>query len=177
MWLWRLGILSVLVLGTRCSNNGQSSLSWPAHIASYQGFSESERSAIRQAILEFNEHVGSTVIDDDAHGNGSEIRIILVPELKPLENSSRDPLSQIAGRATVDESSCDVELAEFVVRETERDLIRPVTWHELGHCTGLRHVGEIGHVMYKSSMSFSRYQASAIDQFFDLIRSSVGIEK
>ncbi len=177
MWLRRIALLSVIVMVSRCGNNGQSSLSWPAHITSYQGFSAAQVAVLKDAISEFNDHAGVQLLEDNPNGTGSGISVVLVTSLAPQKNSSHDALSQLAGRATLEDGDCQVEIAEFVLEETGRELVKPVTWHELGHCAGLTHVAQQGQIMFRSSMSLPRYDESAVGSFFETLLRSIGMKR
>jgi hypothetical protein len=86
---------------------------------------------------------------------------------------SDTPNGRIAGMARPSFLSCRITLFPNTI---ENDLIKTVVWHEMGHCLGMGHNGEIGHIMSEKVNSFDTYSKEEIDLFISEVKSKRGIQ-
>ncbi len=162
-----LAALSVMWLVTGCGNYRQFNKPWPATVSGMNGFSDEQKSTVRAALLEMNTDAKSSIIDVDGSKDHFPITIKL-----------REPWPEAptrAGYATMDSDGCLVEISTDVFRDSKEDYIRPVIWHELGHCAGLQHDPAEGEVMYKVSEPIKYYSASAFTRFWGTIMRAAGL--
>lgn len=125
------------------------------------GFSDSQQTQIRTALEEMNTDAKKRVIEV----NGAHDHF-------PVTITLRDPWPEApsrAGYATMTPDGCLVEISTDVMRRGKEDYIRPVLWHELGHCAGLQHDPKEGEVMYKISEPFDTYSSDAFTRFWGTI--------
>jgi len=177
----RRAVYTFVVVGFLISGCGKfGHLDWPARVT-LEGFSESENARITAALQKANETAGREVVHlSSSSEEGSPITIRKVDELQPSTNSQAAMAKkvatmayQIAGRATYDASTCDIQIAKFVSEPEGTGLLTAVLWHELGHCAGLPHLTEENQLMSKNTLSIGSYSEDFIKRFFaDFINSS-----
>lgn len=156
-----VGALGVMLVVTGCGNYRQFNKPWPATVSGMQGFSDSQQTQIRAALEEVNTDAKKRVIEVDGAADRFPVTIQL-----------RNPWPEAptrAGYATMDPNGCVIEISTDVMRKGKEDYLRPVLWHELGHCAGLQHDPKEGEVMYKVSEPFSYYSSDAFTRFWGTI--------
>jgi hypothetical protein len=169
------GILFVVLLVSGCGEIGLTHGPWPASIISIQNMTDAQKTAVIEAIHEMNTHANmQMIIDSESSTNGPTDGVISYPitiSLVPVSTS--DP--NRAGYATVQSDRCDVQLSAELFAPDRQGFVKPVVWHELGHCAGLLHVATQGEIMYPTSASMEQYTADAIQRFFKNILQSAGL--
>jgi hypothetical protein len=155
-----------------CGKNRHSYLQWPTTLGGLEGFSDSQRENVMDAIGQLNARIRRTIVapaalqDSGAEEPGSPIFI-------RFEDKIPERTSIIAGRATVDDEKCIVQIASVVADSPE--LLVPVLWHEIGHCAGLDHDPKDGELMYKMTYSMRRYDEATIERFFTHVLEASGL--
>jgi len=150
-------VLIVVFLIVGCGNYRHQYLEWPALLVSVSDFSESQQDMVYEAVDQFNNRSGKTLIIFNDSEADSQIFIRWKEEIPQLR-------SAIAGRATMEPDKCTIDIAEIVA--STKDYLIPVLWHEIGHCAGLEHVPEKGEIMYKEVTPLSDLETEAIERFF-----------
>lgn len=185
------GILASLLLAA-CG--GGQRLSWPAQIPSFEGIDGDSLTLVQEKISDLNTRLASPILNIGA-GTGSPIYIKKVESFENvaglialgdlhLESGElayiqargvRGTLgtSRIAGRATLSGNECKIELAAFLMKVENKDLLHPVLWHEIGHCAGLPHVSEQGELMSPLTLPFSNYTEEQLERFFSAFMASI----
>ena len=138
---------------------------WPARIESISGFSGEEETNVRSALADLNESGGKTTLILD----GAPARAFPITILK------RDPPADApnrAGLSTLDESHCTIEISSKVFSPGYSTYMKSVVWHEIGHCGGLVHTGQVGALMYPTTAPFVDYTNYELGDFFAALFSS-----
>ncbi len=162
-YLW---LLVVVVVVSGCGNNRPSPGQWPAAVVSVENFSPDQTATLNAALKEMNIHVHRTIVQPEGTTAGYPIRIKL-----------REPWPEApdrAGYATVESDRCTIELSNVIYKNADTDYIKPVVWHEMGHCAGLQHVATQGEIMYPSSNKLAAYTQDQISRFYSEVLSSIG---
>lgn len=147
-------------------------LDWPTTLASLDGFSDTQREHIVAAITQLNLKINRTVVipeglkTQSSSGEGSPIFIKFSQNIPEQTNV-------IAGRATVESGKCTVQISSVVADDV--DLLVPVIWHELGHCSGLDHDPKEGEIMYKTTHGMKAYDDATIQRFFAHMLEASGL--
>ena len=160
-----LGVALVVLTALGCGKKGHSP--WPAAVVSLEGFDESQHDTLTKTLEELNVRVARTVVAQTVSENAYPITIRMVDGWK--EAPSR------AGYATVSADGCVIELSGVVFTEARTDYVRPVVWHELGHCAGLTHTTSSGEVMSAASAPLPSYSTEALDRFYRAFLASAGL--
>jgi hypothetical protein len=170
-----------------CQKKAAPSLQWPATVSAMGGLSSEESSLLYGYIDELNSELSDKLLITTTDTSGATIQIVKVNSLgsksatnaffslspSTFQTDDRGQGTQVAGRATLEEGSCRVELASFlfsaiaVQPQSANGLIKSVLWHELGHCGGLDHTANSKDLMYKQSFDFSNYSDQALHHFFN----------
>jgi hypothetical protein len=154
---------------TGCGKNRHSYLKWPTALASLEGFSDNQREHVMDAIAQLNVKVRRTLITPsglNTQDSGSPIFI-------RFEENIPERTNVIAGRATVDDEKCVVQISSVVADDIS--LLVPVLWHELGHCAGLDHDPKQGELMYKTTYAMKSYDDAKIERFFAHVLEASGL--
>lgn len=144
-------------------------LQWPATLGGMEGFSESQKTHVLDAISELNGKIRRTFVSPtglQSSNQGSPIYI-------KFEENIPERTNVIAGRATVDGEKCVIQISSVVA--SNPDLLEPVLWHELGHCAGLDHDPKEGEIMYKTTRSMKSYDEGAQSRFFTNVLEASGL--
>jgi hypothetical protein len=162
--LWLVGVC-LLVSG--CGNFQSGHAPWPASLQSIVQFSSTTEGELKDAIADLNGRLMSPLMSTTEDSANYQVTIQLTD---PWPDA---PLR--VGFATVGTDHCLVQLSRKIFEDGMQDYIKPVVWHEIGHCTGLVHVPQQGEVMYMSSVGLQNYTQEALDRFFNSIRQASGI--
>ena len=166
--LKRIGYsLTVALVITGCGVNGHSHGKWPAAVVQTENLTEMQKDLVFETLKDLNTQIRRTVVNPEQAGDAYPITIKL--HGKWAEAPSR------AGYATVADDRCLVELSDEIFQDDKKDFLKPVIWHEFGHCAGLNHDPREGEIMYRTSSTMQDYQAPAINRFFSAILSSAGL--
>lgn len=151
-----LAALFVVFLVTGCGNYRHQYLNWPARLVTLSDFSANEEKMVRGAIDEFNQRSGRNLIVSSDTETDSEIIVSWASEIP--RNAT-----EVAGRATIEVDKCTVQISSVV--SSDEDFLKPVLWHELGHCAGLEHDEHENEIMYKTATYFSKFTEEALVRF------------
>ena len=141
---------------------------WPAQIASMEGMTDTEKAEVRKAVESLNSLFGGQVLSFSPESE-TNYTISMKKSEPPTDNAQR------AGYATVGIANCSVDLSAVLFREGMKEYIRPVVFHELGHCAGLEHSPDENDVMYKTTNKDGFYTEEAIERFLAAFRASAGL--
>ncbi len=188
--LWKWTGLPVVLLVVSCGV--QPRLNWPAEVAievtdpgkaSVASNIENLNSQLGKTILQIGSGTGSPIYiksvtsfsSTSSIAQGAEVHFAYVesPVLPGKVRAMGTASTRIAGRATLDDSKCVIELASFLFESTTNNLLLPVLWHEIGHCGGLQHVDKAGELMSAVTLSYSKYSQEQIQSFFDSLLSAI----
>lgn len=194
MLRWKsVAVLAVVLLVSGCGQWRATALRWPAKLVSIEGLDSMELAAVQGNIDDLNEQLGLTLLLQGE--SGSDIFIKRVQSFDSHVNllAHTDTAyvgidgmrgatgTKIAGRATLSNWSCTIELADFLFAKnkttgemTAKALLLAVLWHEIGHCGGLPHVEEAGELMSPITLPFSSYSDAKIQRFFTDLLNSTG---
>jgi hypothetical protein len=161
-YLW---LVAVVVVVSACGNNRPQTGPWPAAVVSTEHFSAAESQTLITALDEMNIAVHRTIVQPDSATSGYPITIVL--------RGPWDEAPDRAGYATVESDKCTIELSNVIFAEGKKDYIKPVVWHEMGHCAGLQHDPTQGEIMYKASNRLSDYTQASISRFYVNVLSSI----
>lgn len=183
-------MLPVILLLSACDNLGQLTLNFPAHVESIDGFSTDQEKLVTQRIQELVTEVGAPFVSLPGETpTGSAISISLVPKLSSTSQTGiveaggavdyamvpegigtiqmRSDMT-IAGRATRKDHRCEIQIAAFVLDYVD-DLLKPVLWHELGHCAGLNHESQTYQIMSAITYPMTYYSQSTVSHFISIL--------
>jgi hypothetical protein len=79
-----------------------------------------------------------------------------------------------AGLTTMDSTQCIIQLNNIIFNPGMTGYIKPVVWHEMGHCAGLVHIADQKAIMYAQSNPFVFYSDDEITSFYQSWVSSAG---
>jgi len=161
--------IAALFLFIGCGKKGHSYLTWPTTLGSMEGFSDSQKEHLLDAISALNGKMSRTVVSPTALQSsdaGSPIYIKFADSIPERTNV-------IAGRATVDDEKCVIQISSVVADNYE--LLEPVLWHELGHCAGLDHDPLEGEIMYKTTRAMKNYDEAKQSRFFAKVLEASGL--
>lgn len=171
--------LALLLVG--CGRTAPA-LQWPAHVDSMEGFSDSETSKMKQYITSLNGSLGDNAVLVDGN-QGSAITIKLVTDFSSSTSgtatSDQMPAStglMIAGRATLTDGHCTIEIGKFIAEDNTKDYFQPVLWHELGHCAGLVHVSDSQQIMSPTTLTWETYSKDELSTFISSFVGSAGLK-
>jgi len=166
--LWkRLASLTVVFLVVGCGKVQPAWQGKPASVASMEGFSETEKTRILDAIASFNEHIGKTAIETTFTEGTAPVFMQKVQA--PAENPLR------AGYAILESDQCTIQFSTMLFTKERESYLEPVVWHEFGHCAGLEHTATQGDIMSPESERMNQYPTAAIENFFSTIRGAIGL--
>jgi len=181
---WQFLMAVGLVL-TGCGQWRATALRWPAKVKSIQGIEGAALSLVEENIEALNEDLGTAILHLTG-GDGSEVYIRRVESFESQAGTtSHTDYAQIgfsgrsaagttvAGRATLLDLTCVIELADFLFEKGNKSLLQSVLWHEIGHCAGLPHVKEERELMSPLTLRFSEYSEAKIQRFFDDVLNSI----
>jgi len=152
----KVAVVIVALLITACGKNRQSSIPWPAVITNFERFSEAQKEQLLTAVNDLNTQAGKTVITT-SEGTGFPISLKLV---EPTEDTKTR-----AGYAILEDDKCNIEISTIVFEPGRADVIKPVLWHEIGHCVGLTHDPQQGEIMFRITSGFTTYTKEAVQRF------------
>lgn len=160
-------LLIVALLCVSCAQGQREPLKWPVTLVGIEGFSEDQQTRVLDAIDELNAEVSQTLVVHGTHARGgSPVTIRWAKEIPQMA-------STIAGRAFLDSEKCTIQLADVVAKSDS--LLKPVLWHELGHCAGLQHDPSEGEIMFRRTDYMENYDNSALSRFFARIQEAAGL--
>ena len=140
---------------------------WPAHIASMEGMSEEEQAEVRKAVDELNALAETTVVtfEPSAANYGIVVK----------KNDPSQDVENRAGFALVSPQNCNIDLSSVIFNSDKTEYIRPVIFHELGHCAGMNHSEDESDIMFKATVPNSSYTEEAISKFTKAFRAAAGL--
>jgi hypothetical protein len=179
----------VLLVGLAGCGQSALKLQWPATVASIEGIEGSYLASVTNHIEDLNRRLGATQIHIGS-GNGSPITIKRVTDFSASVSSTllsesefafvattgsmkKAANTRIAGRATLSNNRCVIELATFLFDDGQRELLAAVLWHEIGHCGGLAHDSKPGELMSSVTNAFNFYSEAQLTRFFDALNTSI----
>jgi hypothetical protein len=187
-----LVLIGVTFFLCACDNFGQTTLTFPAHIASVQAL-ESERPLVQSEVEALIEKVGSQfLVFTNSPSSQSTVTIHVVDQFAPATNGARShsdltsvflnggnfqgramaSKNRTAGRATRYNGECLIEIGRFVVEYGET-LLGPVLWHEIGHCAGLEHTEAAGELMSRITYPMHHYDTDHIERFVQSLLTAI----
>ncbi len=165
-------------------------LQWPATIVAFPGIEGASLAQVTRDVETLNQKVGERVLSI-FEGSGSPLTISKVSSFETPKSRNATPhlafvaddrlgarlkeITRIAGRATLFEGRCLIELGGFLFDEGQTELLTAVLLHELAHCAGLPHVAEKNEVMSDVTFPFPTYTEPQIARFVDALKRSIGI--
>ena len=129
------------------------------HLTGIDRFSKEEGNEIFEFVEILNNRLGRSVLAAD--GNGFEITL----EKTDFGNRTR------LGAATLTLTACRIELSPEIFKT--KGYVGSVLLHELGHCFGKEHEGEVGEIMSVRTLPISDYGTPKIEKFFNQLSLSV----
>ena len=144
-------------------------MEWPAEVADISGFTDSQYEEIVLYLDEINKETGRTLLTFEPRN--SQIYIQFVNEI-PQTDPEKESI--VIGQAHIEVDRCTILLVKFVAEDPE--WLKPVLWHEFGHCAGLRHVKAEHEVMSAFATPLEMIEPAAINRFIESLCTST-IEK
>ena len=80
-----------------------------------------------------------------------------------------------AGFAIIEEEHCTIEISNTILTGGNRSFLKPVLWHELGHCAGLPHDSKSGELMFSTTSVTPDYGADVIGRFISSFLLAAGL--
>lgn len=161
----QIGCFVLLLVLVGCGNQ-MGGRKWPAYIESISGFSADEKAQIEEAIDYINTTAGKTILTTTEAPQA--FRIAIRRTETPAENQTR------LGRAFfVQGVKCTIEITALSFEVEDKDLMKPLLAHEVGHCAGFDHVDEEGSIMFPHTRPLFAYATSAMSGFFQMLVDKV----
>ncbi|NBP13526.1 hypothetical protein EBU95_03890 [bacterium] len=150
---------------TSCSH--QKSI-WPAKIVGFKNFTYEEINEINNYIKDLNTKSlsvenGKEIINSKVNDENYKILIKFIDE--DTKTSSR-----VAGTALRLAHKCIISIYPVCF---EKQLLKTVLWHELGHCAKLNHNETQSSIMYKTAKPFVHYTEENIEDFIKNLNKSL----
>jgi hypothetical protein len=161
----KIGWLVVMLLVAGCGILGPSP-SWPGVITSFGNLTPTQQQQLTGYANDMNAMSGETLIKQENNSAGYPISITIAPP--PASSPNR------AGYTVRDNSSCNVQFADFLLQDAYEPYFESVFMHEIGHCRGLVHVATQGAIMFPVTNVFSTYPAQAFTDFFQTFENASG---
>lgn len=139
---------------------------WPASVWGWENFTEQgdDSRAVQYALQDMNTTAKKLVIN-----------VAPIPKRSYpiyIKRVSFGSQSRILGKATRALERCTIELDDRLFSVLGKYL-EAVIWHEVGHCAGLGHETEAGHIMSPYAAPLDSFEQDELDYFFEQIERSV----
>jgi hypothetical protein len=141
---------------------------WPAYSDTYINFTYEEINEIKNHLKDLNTkskkyHGFKDLILLDKIENGYEIII-------KYKNQNQNEIPKVAGTALRKSRQCIITIYPVAY---ERNIIKSVLWHEIGHCANLNHFNGKDDIMYKSVKSFTEYDEYTVERFIKRLNNKI----
>lgn len=144
---------------------GKSSISWPANIKEFSDFDKNDQNDILLAINDLNMRNSRPFLSfSNEYPGNQDIYFKMMDQDLPSNDGNT-----IVAQAYVELNKCTIEVFPSAFKD---NILKPVIWHELGHCSGLEHSDSNSDIMYWLVAPFLMYNENSIKQFlFNLTKS------
>lgn len=141
---------------------------WPAKIVGFKNFTYEEIDEIKGYIKDLNlkslsTKNGKSLVNPKASDDNYRIIIKFI-------HDDTDTEIRIAGTALRKSNECIISVYPVCF---EKQILKTVIWHELGHCAKLNHTESKTDIMYKAAKSFDSYKEEDLTRFIDELNKSV----
>lgn len=156
-----------LLLAATCSCTHQKDI-WPAYVTSYHNFTGEEITEIKKHLSHLNlmakkDHGVKTLISFDKIDGNFEIII-------KFNNEDGQEYPRVAGTALRKSRECIITIYPVTF---ERNMLKSVLWHEIGHCANLKHFKKENDIMYKSAKAFEQYDEYTVKRFVKRLNNKI----